>query len=100
MSSEKFNYLGTGKISEVRMKLPADSWTRIKEIAVTSKLFDSDISYSDKTKLQNNLIATKATIRSLYAEVSDLSDEIFGDWKPQSKRDSQYDRRSRLRESE
>jgi|TARA_R110000824_G_scaffold56899_1_gene155253 hypothetical protein len=34
MSSEKFNYLGTGKISEVRMKLPADSWTRIKEIAV------------------------------------------------------------------
>jgi len=31
---DKFNYLGTDKISEVRMKLPADAWTRIKEIAV------------------------------------------------------------------
>ena len=31
---DKFNYLGTDKISEVRMKLPADTWTRIKEIAV------------------------------------------------------------------
>ena len=56
---------------------------------LTSKLVDSDISYSDKTKLQNDLITTKANIRSLYAEVSELSDEIFGDWKPENKRDSQ-----------
>ena len=53
---------------------------------LTSKLVDSDISYSDKTKLQNDLITTKANIRSLYAEVSELSDEIFGDWKPENKR--------------
>tara|TARA_R110002012_G_scaffold202174_1_gene371208 strand:- start:851 stop:1054 length:204 start_codon:yes stop_codon:yes gene_type:complete len=31
---KKFNYLGTDKISEVKMKLPADAWTRIKEISV------------------------------------------------------------------
>ena len=34
MRIEKFSYLGTGKISEVRMKLPAEAWTRIKEIAI------------------------------------------------------------------
>jgi len=72
--------------------------SRKKEL--TSKLVDSDISYSDKTKLQNDLITTNANIRSLYAEVSELSDEIFGDWKPENKRDSQDDRRSRSRESE
>ena len=31
----KFNYLGTGKIAEVKMKIPHDAWSRIKEIAVT-----------------------------------------------------------------
>ena len=30
----KFNYLGTGKIAEVKMKIPHDAWRRIKEIAV------------------------------------------------------------------
>jgi flagellar motor switch protein FliG len=30
----KFNYLGTDKIAEVRMKLPQDAWERIKQIAV------------------------------------------------------------------
>jgi hypothetical protein len=53
---------------------------------LTSKLVDSDASYSEKTKLQNDLIAAKANIRSLYAEVSELSDEIFGDWKPKNKK--------------
>jgi len=33
-NNKKFNYLGTEKISEVKMKLPFDAWTRIKEIAV------------------------------------------------------------------
>tara|TARA_R110002153_G_scaffold34465_1_gene103080 strand:+ start:1838 stop:2041 length:204 start_codon:yes stop_codon:yes gene_type:complete len=31
---KKFSYLGTGKISEVRMKLPAEAWARIKDIAM------------------------------------------------------------------
>jgi|TARA_R110000751_G_scaffold39487_1_gene93760 hypothetical protein len=31
---DKFTYLGTGDISEVKIKLPKAAWTRVKEIAV------------------------------------------------------------------
>ena len=32
--SDKFSYLGTQEISEVKLKIPKKAWKRIKEIAV------------------------------------------------------------------
>ena len=58
-----------------------------KRDEIIEKLSSQGITHAEKTKLDNDLGIAKINIRSLSVEMSNLSESIFGDWKPKREGD-------------
>jgi len=56
-----------------------------KKKELTEGLSSGSVSRSEKIKLENDLMIVKMNIRSLSVEMDELSETIFGDWKPKGK---------------
>tara|TARA_Y100000996_G_C22444395_1_gene611197 strand:- start:98 stop:397 length:300 start_codon:yes stop_codon:yes gene_type:complete len=59
-----------------------------KRDEIIDKLSKQGVTHAEKTKLENDLGIAKINIRSLSVEMHNLSQDIFGDWKPKGKGES------------